>query len=163
MKKVIAGIVVLAGLAAGGVLADRAVERDLEYRRLIDRGDEALGRGQTIVAIEAYSDAIALNDGSMLAYLKRGEAHQRRGGAPEALTAALRDLRTAANLQPGATRTLEKLGDVNVQLRRYANAAENYERTSVSTITPRLFSTRLRSRHAATAGSPAQYRRYSRR
>jgi tetratricopeptide (TPR) repeat protein len=127
VKKVIAGIIVLAGLAAAGVLADQAVERDTEYRRLIDQGDEALDRGQTLVAIEAYSDAIALNDGSMLAYLKRGEAHQRRGGAPEALTAALRDLRTAANLQPGATRTLEKLGDVNVQLRRYANAADNYE------------------------------------
>ncbi len=79
------------------------------------------------MAIEAYSGAIALKRGSMLAYLKRGEAHQRRGDAPETLTAALRDLRTAANLDPGATRTLEKLGDVNVQLRRFANAAENYE------------------------------------
>ena len=63
----------------------------------------------------------------MLAYLKRGEAHQRRGDTPETLTAALRDLRTAASLDPGATRTLEKLGDVNMQLRRFANAAENYE------------------------------------
>ncbi len=63
----------------------------------------------------------------MLAYLKRGEAHQRRGDTPEMLAAALRDLRTAAELDPGATRTLEKLGDVNVQLRRFANAAENYE------------------------------------
>ena len=63
----------------------------------------------------------------MLAYLKRGEAHQRRGDTPDTLTAALRDLRTAAELDPGATRTLEKLGDVNFQLRRYANAAENYE------------------------------------
>ena len=64
---------------------------------------------------------------SMLAYLKRGEAHQRRGDTPETLAAALRDLRTAAELDPGATRTLEKLGDVNLQLHRYANAAESYE------------------------------------
>ena len=127
MKKVVAGIIVLAGLAAAGILADQAVERDREYRRLIVQGDEALGRGQTFVAIEAYSGAIALKRGSMLAYLKRGEAHQRRGDAPETLAAALRDLRTAAELDPGATRTLEKLGDVNVQLRRFANAAENYE------------------------------------
>ena len=127
MKKVVAGIIVLAGLAAAGILADQAVERDREYRRLIVQGDEALGRGQTFVAIEAYSGAIALKRGSMLAYLKRGEAHQRRGDAPETLAAALRDLRTAAELDPGATRTLEELGDVNVQLRRYANAAENYE------------------------------------
>jgi tetratricopeptide (TPR) repeat protein len=127
VKKVVAGIIVLAGLAAAGIVASQAVERDREYRRLIVQGDEALGRGQTFVAIEAYSDAIALKGGSMLAYLKRGEAHQRRGGAPEALAAALRDLRTAADLDPGATRTLEELGDVNIQLRRYSNAADNYE------------------------------------
>src|SRR5687768_14161272 len=127
VKKVVAGIIVLAGLAVAGILADQAVERDNEYRRLIDEGDEALNRGQTFVAIEKYSGAIVLNKGSMLAYLKRGEAHQRRGGTPETLSAALRDLRTAAELQPGAPRTLEKLGDVNMQLRRFANAAENYE------------------------------------
>ena len=79
------------------------------------------------MAIEAYSGAIALKRGSMLAYLKRGEAHQRRGEAPETLAAALRDLRTAAELDPSSTRTLEELGDVNMQLRRFANAAENYE------------------------------------
>jgi tetratricopeptide (TPR) repeat protein len=127
VKKVVAGIVVLAGLAAAGVLAAAAVERDREYRRLIDEGDEALSSGQAFVAIEAYSGAIILNKGMMLAYLKRGEAHLRRGDTPETLSAALRDLRTAAELQPGATRTLEKLGDVNMQLRRFANAAVNYE------------------------------------
>ena len=63
----------------------------------------------------------------MLAYLKRGEAHHHRGDTPETLAAALRDLRMAADLDPGATRTLESLGDVNFQLRRYANAADNYE------------------------------------
>ena len=127
MKKLVAGIVVVAGLAAAGLLADQAVERDREYRRLIVQGDEALGRGQAFVAIESYSEAIALKRDSMLAYLKRGEAHLRRGDTPETLTAALRDLRTAAELDPGATRTLEKLGDVNTALHRYGNAVENYE------------------------------------
>jgi tetratricopeptide (TPR) repeat protein len=127
VKKVVAGLVVLAALAAAGILAAQAQERDREYLRLIENGDEALTRGQTFVAIEAYSEAIALKRDSMLAYLKRGEAHQRAGDAPETLTAALRDLRTAAELDPAATRTLEKLGDVNTQLRRFANAVENYE------------------------------------
>ena len=127
MKKLVAGIIVLGGLAAAGLLGEQAVERDREYRRLIVQGDEALGRGQTFVAIEKYSGAIALKNDSMLAYLKRGEAHRRRGDTPETLTAALRDLRTAAELDPGATRTLEKLGDVNMALHRYANAVENYE------------------------------------
>lgn len=127
MKKLVAAIVVVAGLAAAGLLADQAVERDQEYLRLIDQGDEALGRGQAFVAIESYSEAIALKRDSMLAYLKRGEAHLRRGDTPETLAAALRDLRTAAELDPGATRTLEKLGDVNTALHRYGNAVENYE------------------------------------
>ena len=127
MKKLVAGLIVLGGLAAAGLLADQAVERDREYRRLIVQGDEALARGQTLVAIESYSEAIALKRDSMLAYLKRGEAHQRRGDTPETLTAALRDLRMAAELDPGATRTLEKLGDVNTALHRYGNAVENYE------------------------------------
>ena len=127
VKKLVAGIIVLGGLAAAGLLAVQAVERDREYRRLIVQGDEALERGQTFVAIESFSEAIALKRDSMLAYLKRGEAHQRRGDTPETLTAALRDLRTAAELDPGATRTLEKLGDVNTALHRYGNAVENYE------------------------------------
>ena len=127
MKKLIAAALVLAALAMAAVLANQAVDRDRQYHRLIVEGDEALNRGQTFVAVEAYSGAIALKPGSMLAYLKRGEAHQRRADSPEILVAALRDLRTAAALDPGATRTLEKLGDVNFQLRRYANAAESYE------------------------------------
>jgi len=127
VKKAIAGLLVLAGFAAAGILAFQAVERDRDYRRLIMQGDEALSRGQIFVAIEHYSGAIVLKRGSMLAYLKRGEAHQRRGDMPDTLAAALRDLRTAADLDPGATRTLEKLGDVNMQLRRFANAADNYE------------------------------------
>jgi tetratricopeptide (TPR) repeat protein len=127
VKKVVAGLIVLAGLAAAGILADQAVERDHEYRRLIDEGDAALSHGQTFVAIEHYSGAIVLKRGSMLAYLKRGEAHLRRGDTPETLAAARKDFLIAADLDPGATRNLEKLGDVNMQLRRFANAAEKYQ------------------------------------
>jgi tetratricopeptide (TPR) repeat protein len=127
MKKVVITILALAGLAAGVVLATQSVKRDRDYRLFITQGDEALSRGQTFLAIEAYSGAIALKHDSMLAYLKRGEAHQRRGDTAETLAAALRDLRTAAALDSSSTRTLEKLGDVNFQLRRFANSAENYE------------------------------------
>src|ERR1700686_5805781 len=125
MKRIIAGVLLLAGLGLAGVFAHQAVERDREYRRLIVQGDDALSRGQTFVAIEAFSGAIALRRGSMLAYLKRGEAHRHRGDSVETLTAALRDLRTAAELDPGATRAQQELGDVNFQLHRYGNAAES--------------------------------------
>jgi tetratricopeptide (TPR) repeat protein len=127
MKKLVAGILVLCGAVAAGILADQADDRERDYHQFIDQGDQALASGQTFVAIEAYSGAIALKRGSMLGYLKRGEAHQRRGDTPETLAAALRDLRTAAELDPNSTDTLEELGDVNVKLQRYGNAAESYE------------------------------------
>src|SRR5258706_4617580 len=127
MKKLFAALLILAGLGLAGMLANQAVERDREYQRLIRQGDDALSRGQPFVAIEASSGAVALKPGSMLAYLKRGEAHLHRGDSPETLMAALRDLRTAAELDPAASGAQEELGDVNFQLRRYANAAENYE------------------------------------
>ena len=76
MKKVVAGALLLAGLAVAGIFAHQAVERDREYRRLIAQGDEALGRGQTFVAIEAFSSAIALKRESMLAYLKREDSER---------------------------------------------------------------------------------------
>ena len=63
VKKLVAAIIVLGGLAAAGLLADQAVERDREYRRLIVQGDEALGRGQTFVAIEFYSGATVILQG----------------------------------------------------------------------------------------------------
>jgi tetratricopeptide (TPR) repeat protein len=127
MKKLLAAVIVLAGLGLAGMVAHQAVERDREYQRLIRQGDDALSRGQTFVAIESFSGAIALKPGSMLAYLKRGEAHHHRGDSPETLTVALRDFRTAAELDPGATRAQEELGDVNFQLHRYENAADSYE------------------------------------
>jgi tetratricopeptide (TPR) repeat protein len=127
VKKAIAGTLLLAGLALAAILANQVVERDREYRRLIAQGDDALSRGHTFEAIEAFSGAIALRNGSMLAYLKRGQAHQRGGDTPESLTAALRDFRTAIEKDPAATRALEELGDVNYKLHRYSNAADSYE------------------------------------
>jgi tetratricopeptide (TPR) repeat protein len=127
MKKILAALIVLTGLGLAGVLARQAVQNDREYQRLIRQGDEALRRGQPFGAIEAFNGAIERKPGSMLAYLKRGEARHQSGDAPETLRAALRDFRIAAELDPGATRPQEELGDVNLQLRRYDNAVESYE------------------------------------
>jgi tetratricopeptide (TPR) repeat protein len=109
-------------LLAGAVFAWNAVRQEREFRRLIATGDAALTRDQTYEAIEAFSGALALKRDSMLAHLKRGDSYRRRGE----LTAALRDLREATELDPTATRALELLGDVNAAMGRYERATEVY-------------------------------------
>ena len=108
------------GVAAG--VAYKAASSDREYQRLIAAGEASLAAGQTSLAIEAFSGAIALSPDSMLAYLKRGETYRHEGD----LRAALRDLRTANSLDPTATRPLEQLGDVFIALQRPDRAAERY-------------------------------------
>ena len=70
---------------AGAVYAWNAVRQEREYRRLIADGDAALTKDQTYEAIEDFSGALALNNESMLAYLKRGEARVDGGGGLQRL------------------------------------------------------------------------------
>jgi tetratricopeptide (TPR) repeat protein len=124
MKKALA---MTAVLALGGValaLAYQAAARERDYRALLARGDAALRDDQTFGTIEAYSGAIALRPDSMLPHLRRGESYQRRGDLAE----AARDFRTAAALDPTATRPLESLGDVLYDMKRFDRAAETYAR-----------------------------------
>src|SRR5262252_3955574 len=116
-------LVVVAGAAA----AYEAAARQRDYAEALTRGDAALRDDQTFGAIEAYSGAIALRPDSMLAYLRRGQTYQRRGDRGD-LEAAARDFRTAALLDPTATRPLEALGDALYQLQRFERAEEAYER-----------------------------------
>jgi tetratricopeptide (TPR) repeat protein len=99
------------------------VTRDREYGRLIAAGDAALAGDQIFLAIESFSGAIALKPDSMLAYLRRGETYRQHGD----LEAAVRDLRRAADLDPTATRPLERLGDVLYAQERYEPAARRYQ------------------------------------
>lgn len=123
MKRTSAIILLVSVAALAAILAWQAVGREREFSRLMIEGDRALATDQTFPALEAFSGAIALRSESMIAHLKRGETYRRRGETG----AALRDLRTAAHLDPAATRPLELLGDINTDLQRYANAAESYE------------------------------------
>lgn len=122
MKRVavLATILVISLAAAYGYGVTR---RETDYRAFIDQGDAALAAGDTSAAIEAFSGAIAHNDESMVAYLKRGEAKRRR----DELEPALKDLRRASELDPTATRPRELLGDVNYAMGRYTRAAEQYQ------------------------------------
>ena len=115
MKRLVPGIV-LATLALASMLAYANNRRETAYRDLIEQGDRALTQADSFAAVEAFSVAIALKPGSMLGYLKRGEAYRQYGE----LETALKDLRTASGLDPSATRPLELLGDVEQSLGRYA-------------------------------------------
>ena len=123
MKRLVVVSVGLAALMVGVVVAWYAVRQEREFQRLIAAGDAALASDQTYGAIEAFSGALALKGDSMLAHLKRGDTYRRRGE----LTAALRDLRQAATLDPAAPRPVELLGDVNSAMGRYQRAAEHYQ------------------------------------
>ena len=71
--------------------------------------------GDLSTAIEAFSGAIALKSDSMIGYLMRGDAYRRR----DELEAALRDLGGRREIDPGAPRPRELLGDVNYARHRY--------------------------------------------
>lgn len=114
-------ILALAGLA--GTLALNALAGEREFERLIAEGDAAVAAERPFEAIESYSGAIALKTDSMLAHYKRGAVYQ----AQNELEAALRDFRTASELDPSSLRAIESLGDVNVALGRHERAVERYE------------------------------------
>jgi len=121
VKRLLLTIFVIAALAVGyGYVV---TGREASYRDLIRRGDEAMAAGDYATAIETFSGAIALKGDSVVAYLMRGDAYRRR----DELEAALRDLKQAAELDPGAPRPRELLGDVNFARKRFVPAAEHYE------------------------------------
>jgi tetratricopeptide (TPR) repeat protein len=124
MKRPVVLAVAAVAIVAAAVLVSVDTRREREFRRLIAVGDAALAGGQTFVAIEAFSGALALKPNSMLASLKRGDTYRRRGE----YGAALRDLGQAAFLDPAAPRPIELLGDVHTALGQYAAAAAEYQR-----------------------------------
>ena len=136
MKRLLSTLLVLVGLAA--VYGYVVIGRENSHRDLIRRGDAAMAAGDLSTAIEAFSGAIALKGDSMIGYLMRGDAYRRR----DELEAALRDLRQAAEIDPGAPRPRELLGDVNYARHRYpAGGRPLSRRTSTSTIDRRASST----------------------
>ena len=110
-------IVVVAGLY--GYVVTRQESR---YLDLIEEGDAALARDDSVAAIEAFSVAIAIRPDSMAGHLKRGEAYRRR----KEYEFALKDLRRAAGLDPLAPHPLEILGDVSSAMGHDSDAADRY-------------------------------------
>jgi len=123
VKRALVLTALLAIAAVGGALAYRSAARDRSYRLLIASGEAALASDETLAAVEDFSGAIAIRPDAMLARLRRGETYLRRGD----LDLAARDFRTAASLDPTATRPLESLADVLYAQDRFKRAAETYE------------------------------------
>jgi tetratricopeptide (TPR) repeat protein len=149
-------LAVIAATAGAAVYVVYATEQ--EYERLMTDGDAAAANGKVFEALEAYSGAIALRPDSMVAHLKRGVAYHRRGE----LGAAFKDLRTASELDPTATRPLELLGDVSLELGRYERAAERYEAyLAIDDSSARLYYklglARYRARDFGSAIEPLQH------
>lgn len=119
----ILAVVIVAVAGVAGALAFAALANEREFDRLIAEGDAAVVTERPFQAIEAYSGAIARKPDSMLAHFKRGSVYQ----AQNELEAAMRDFRTATNIDPSSLRALESLGDVNVALGRNERAIERYE------------------------------------
>jgi tetratricopeptide (TPR) repeat protein len=118
----VVGLVGAAGVALA--LGYSAWSTEREFDRLLAEGDAAVQADRLFEGLEAYSGAIALNPEAMAPYLKRGSVYRAQGEAE----AALRDLRRAADLDPTATRPLEWLGDLNLELGRFDRAIEYYQR-----------------------------------
>jgi len=123
VRRTIAAVIFVAIAGVAGALAFGALANEREYDRLIAQGDAAIAAERPFQAIEAYSGAIARKPDSMLAHYKRGAVYQTQNQ----LDAALRDFRSAADLDPSSLRAIESLGDVNVALGRHDRAVERYE------------------------------------
>ena len=123
MRPSILAVAVVAVAGVAGALAFAALANEREFDRLIAEGDAAVVNERPFRAIEAYSGAIARKPDSMVAHFKRGSVYQFQNE----LEAAMRDFRTAADIDPSSLKALESLGDVNVALGRHERAIERYE------------------------------------
>jgi tetratricopeptide (TPR) repeat protein len=119
-RAILATVLLLAALVL--VYGFTVTRRERLYRQLVVQGDYALARGNTFEAVAAFTDAIDRRPDAMLAYLKRGEAHRRRGD----LEAAAADLERATALDPSSPRVLELSGDVEAARERPDRAARHY-------------------------------------
>jgi len=125
MRRTLVALALVAAASVVGALAYASYSTEQEFVRLVAAGDRAAEDGRAFEALEAYSGALALVPDAVVAYLKRGRIYQLQGESE----AALRDLRRAAELDPSATRPLEWLGDISLDLGRLDRAAEYYQRS----------------------------------
>ena len=116
----------VAGLLAGALAYLQHLDRDRQFRQLLDQGERALLADQGYAAIEAFSGAVALRPSSMAALYRRGDAYRVQRRYDE----ALRDLRAANRLAPDAPQPLIAIGALFDERGDRAQAAEWYGRAA---------------------------------
>jgi len=151
MRRTLLALALVAAAGVVGALAYSSFTTEREFVRLVAAGDEAAAAGRAFEALEAYSGALALVPDAMVPYLKRGRVYQEQGQAE----AALRDLHRAAELDPSATRPLEWLGDISLELDRHDRAADYFRRViALDDRNPRVLYKRAVAHYRA--GSPTE-------
>jgi len=122
VKRLVAFLTLAVLVVAVATVYVQRFQQDRRYRQLLAEGESALGRGQTYVAIESFSGALALKPQSMAAYYRRGQAY----AAQKQDDKALRDLREAARISPTAAAPLVAIGALHDQRGQPAQAADWY-------------------------------------
>jgi tetratricopeptide (TPR) repeat protein len=153
--KLVLALAGLVGLAIASALVVQQVDRDQQFRTLMAAGDSALAAGNSYAAQESFSGAVTLRADSMVAHLRRGQAHQALRRHEE----AVRDYLEAARLQPGAADPLLALAALYDGRGETAQAAEWYARAAVVDgqnpgLLYRLALARYRAGQAATTLEP---------
>ena len=120
--KRIVGTALLVIVVVASLYGYVVTRQESRYLDLIEEGDAALARDDSLAAIEAFTVAIAIRPDSMAGHLKRGEAYRRR----KEYESALKDLRRAADLDPLAPHPREILGDVSAAMGQNSDAADRY-------------------------------------
>jgi tetratricopeptide (TPR) repeat protein len=153
VRKTLALIGIVALAATGGLFVQR-LNQDEHYKRLLAEGEKALAAGQTFVAIEAFSGAVALRPASMVAFYRRGEAYAAEGQDERAIL----DLQEARRLAPDAPEPLQALGRLYDRQGDPAEAADWFAQAAdrLKDADPSLLYTLALARYRA--GSPASAR-----
>ncbi len=147
-------LVGIVALAAIGALFVQRLNQEEHYKRLLADGEAALAAGQTYVAIEAFSGALALRPASMVAFYRRGEAYAAEGQDERAIL----DLQEARRLAPDAPEPLQALGRLYDREGDPAEAADWFAQAAdrLKDADPALLYTLALARYRA--GSPASAR-----
>lgn len=122
MKRLVAWLALAVLAVAVATVYAQRFQQERRYRNLLLEGESALARGQTYLAIESFSGALALKPQSMAAHYRRGQAY----AAQKQDDKALRDLREATRLSPTAAAPLVAIGALYDQRGQPAQAADWY-------------------------------------